>query len=131
MIRVMRHKNPNRPSSQRQNNSSPTPPEIEESRRVEKEINPNITKNIPQCTLQEVDQSVHPSTSPQEEEESSTEEHTKLAIVTVDSRASMSSARDDDLEASRGASHEDSNPRTNMNVLPLEEVDIRASPSLA
>nr|GMC58122.1 hypothetical protein Iba_chr02aCG12180 [Ipomoea batatas] len=46
----------------------------------------------------------------------------------------MSSVRDDNLEASRGASHEDSNPRndiTNLQIEQAEEVNTRASPCLA
>nr|GMC64644.1 myelin transcription factor 1-like protein [Ipomoea batatas] len=122
------------PRSKAEQSAISRPHEVEEPRRVEDEINPNITEDNPQCSIQDVDQSVHPSTSPRDEEEPRTEEHIELAIFAVDPRVSLSSVRDDNLEASRGASHEDSNPRndiTNLQIEQAEEVNTRASPCLA
>nr|GMC53019.1 hypothetical protein Iba_chr01dCG2770 [Ipomoea batatas] len=79
-------------TAQRSSIPTSTPLEIEVSRRVEEEINLEHTENISQHTEQEVDQSNHSSISPREVEEPRTVVQAELALVTIDSRASPSSA---------------------------------------
>lgn len=102
---------------------------MEEQRTVE--AKDNQTENHPQESMPEID---HISTTPQEDDEPRNDKQNALALVTVDPRASLSLVRDDNLEASRGASHKDSNPRnevTDPQIVQVKEVDIQTSLSSA